>query len=509
MASLHNPEIEKFVLAGLLLYPDTWGDVNMVLKDTDFAKTNRPIFSIISQQLEKSPPESVAPIVIAERLKTYGLSALDGNVTVLDYLEAIKILPIDKKEVVNLVKQLKLITVKRDLANKCDEIKGELLHGKDKSFEEMTSLVESGLTSINTEYYSKDETTNICDGLIEEIEERGNNPLNADEMGYMGPFPTWNQSLGSLHNPSDFTLVSARQNCGKSSLGFYVNMCVAEKYNLPVLQIDHSEMTVKQTKARMCAALARDGNSSVPLWAIYSGEWRKNKEWTRLVRDVAWPRVKKLEKNIFFISIGNMKPKEIVNFIRRFYFNKIGRDRHLLIHDDYIKGMESLGQHTQEYQSVGYYVNDIKSLITNDIQASLWSSTQSNRSAITKGKKASELNSVDNEGGISLSDRIIHMATTAFMMRKKEPSEIAEEKNLFGNIKMSLVKQREFLGKDYDKFMSLIKTQGGLRENCYYLQSHNFAFEDKGDLRNAMEVLGNTVDAVNVNKDKISKSDLL
>ncbi len=71
MASLYNPEIEKFVLAGLLIYPDTWGDVNIHLKDTDWTKVNRPIFSVVKQQLDKSPPESVAPIVLAERLKSF------------------------------------------------------------------------------------------------------------------------------------------------------------------------------------------------------------------------------------------------------------------------------------------------------------------------------------------------------------------------------------------------------------------------------------------------------
>ncbi len=503
MASLYNPEIEQFVLASILQYPDVWGDINF-LKDTDFGKVNRPIYSVIKQQLDSTPPESVAPIVLAERLKTFGLTVLEGGLIPLDYLDSLKMLSVDKAGTDDLVKSLKKITVKRELCNKCDEIKNDLLHGKDKSFTEMTNLVEKGISSIETAYF-KQETSTLLEGLIEENEERGNNPIDATNMGYLGPFPSINKVLGSLSNPGDFTVVGARTGVGKSTLGFFVNMILAEKYNLPVLHIDKAEMTEKQLRARAVCALS---NGQVPLWAIYSGEWRLNKEWFKIIREDVWPRVKKLEKNIHFINVGGMKSKEIVSFIRRHYYNKIGRERHLLIHDDYIKGVETLGHNTQEYQSIGYYVNDMKDLVTKDILASVWTSVQNNRTGISQGKQAKDI--VDNEGSMSLSDRIIQMATTGFVMRHKVPEEISNEKNLFGNIKLTLVKQREFLGKDYEKMMSLIKMpNGSFAQNYFSLESKKFYFEDKGDLRHMMEVLGNTVDTVNISKDKIKKEDLL
>lgn len=504
MASLYNPEIEQFVISSILQYPSVWGDVNHVLQSSDFSKINRPIFDIIKQQLDASPPESVAPVVISENLKKYGVSVLEGGLVPYEYLDALLLKPVKQNEAVGLVKQLKLLSVRRQLVEKCEEIKNELVHGKDtKSFEDMAGLVTKGLTNINTSFY-KQETTQLFAGLIDEVEERGNNPKDASTMGYMGPFPTINKILGSLSNPGDFTVVGARTANGKSSLGFFVNMFLAEKYDLPVLQIDKAEMTTNQLRARAVCALSE---GRVPLWAIYSGEWRLNKEWLKIIREEVWPRVKKIEKNLHFINVGSMKPKEITSFIRRYYFNKIGRERHLLIHDDYIKGVESMGANTQEYQGVGYYVNDLKDLITNDILASIWTSVQNNKTGIYQGKQLKDI--VDNEGSMSLSDRILHMSTTGLVMRFKVPEEIAIEKNLFGNIRLTLVKQREFLGKDYEKMMALVKmVNGSYAQNYFSLEAKRFYYQDKGDLRYMMEVLGNTVDTVNITKDKISKEDL-
>ncbi len=504
MASLYNAEIEKFVLAGLLLYPDTWGDVNMVLKDTDFAKTNRPIFSVLKQQLDKSPPESIAPIVIAERLKSYSVVSLDGGVSVLDYLDALRILPIDKKEVTNLVKQLKQTTVKRDLVNICESVKNELIHGKDKSFSEMTSLVESSISGITTSYF-KEETTLLFNGLVEEMEEKRNNIQPLDKSLLLYPFQSWNSVLSGI-SPSEFMVTGARTGVGKSSLGFFINLYLCERYNLPWLQIDKGELTVRSLRARAISCMSE---GKIPLWAAYSGEFHLNKEWLKIWREDISHRIKKIENNIYFICTSGMSPKEIVSFIRRFYYNKIGRERHLLIHDDYLKGVESLGKNSQEYQSIGYYVDDLKSLVTDDIKASVITSVQNNRSGIINKNFGKSKDIADNESSFSLSDRIIQTSTTGWVMRWKTMEEVAAEKNLFGNIKMTLVKQREFLGKDYEKRMKPIKMPNGMyMENYFSLESNRFFYRDKGDLHSMMEVLGNTIDTVS-SGDKITKEDLL
>ncbi len=503
MASLHNPEIEKFVLAGLLLYPDTWGDVNMVLKEGDWSKNHKAIFSIIKQQLDKSPPESVAPVVIAEKLKSYGVSVLEGGVGILDFLEAVKILPIDKKEVTNLVKQLKQTTVKRDLVNICESVKNELIHGKDKSFSEMTSLVESSISGITTSYF-KEETTSLLAGLVEEVEERGNNPKKAEDCGYHLPIISLSNTIGGLKR-GDFVTVASRTGGGKSSLGFFMNFCLAEKYDLPVLHLDKAEMTIQSLRARcvVCASLGR-----IPLHAVYSGEFRLNKEWLRIFREEVTPRIRKVEKNIHFINVGGMDAKAITGFVRRYHYNKIGREKHLLIHDDYIKGSQSLSKNTQEYQSVGYYVDDMKSLITNDIEASVWTSVQRNREGIYTGKQGKEI--IDSESSFGLSDRILQSSSIGMILRFKVPSELAEEKNLFGNARLSIVKGREYLGRDYEKMILPVKTPDGrFVDNYFNLLNRGFYYEDKGDARYMMEVLGNTVDTVNTNQDKITKNDLL
>ena len=274
---------------------------------------------------------------------------------------------------------------------------------------------------------------------------------------------------------------------GKSSFGFYYCVWVAEKFSLPLLWLDSAEMTVEQLQMRAVCCLSE---GKIPLWAVRSGEWRKNPVWRQLVHDEIWPRVKRISMS--YKNVGMMSPKEKVAFIRRFYYSKVGRSNFLIIGDDYLKGIESLSKNSAEYQALGYYVGAVKSLVTDDINAGYWTAIQGNRSIITAGKKMSELQD-SGEQGASISDRVVQQATNAFLMRYKIPEELANEHGLFGNIVLKKAKLREGYGRDYEKIARPIKLpNGSFTENYWHLQSTNFHYTDKGLHSDAMEALGQT-----------------
>lgn len=481
--SKYNLEIEKHILALLVQNPEVWAEITIV-NDRDFSKAHRPIFSVIKQQIEsnlKNP--SVTSIILAEKLKIYNIK-LDGGIDAYDYFEALQLKSVNPSDIVNLAKELKRTTVRRELIDKSEGLAKELTTNGAMSFQEMTELVERNLSSVNTSYFKSDETIGVFDDIIEVTEERGENPLDSDEMGFLGPFPSINRTLGALHYQGAFTVVGSRTGGGKSSLGFYYNLCVAEKYDLPILHLDAAEMTVQQLQGRAICALSQ---GVVPLWAVRSGEWRKNKEWTRIIREDIWPRVKKIR--IDYCNIGGMTPKEAVSFVKRYYYNKIGRERHLIIDWDYIKGTESTNRNNQEYQSIGYMVGDFKTLVTDEIDASIWTSVQNNKTGIYTGKSGAEI--VDSEGSMSLSDRILQQATTGFTMRFKVPDELADEQNLFGNVKLAWVKTRELLGKNFERALLPVRMpSGALLKNYCNLNTKAFFYEDKGDLHDQLEILG-------------------
>lgn len=480
--NLYSPDTEHHFLGLLLNEPSLWVEVAQA-SERDFSPIRQRIFSVIRQQLESTPPQSVSPIILTEKLKSYGQSTT-GDVDTLTFLEGLQRRGrlIEKKDAQDLLKNLKRLTAKRDFIEKCDNAKREIT--RSTSFAEMTSILDSTLNSINTQYYKPSETQSVFGDIIHKVEERGNNPIKTEDLGFQGPFPSINDTLGSIVFPGSFTVVAARTGGQKSTLAFFYNLYLAEKYNLPILHLDSNEMTLEQIQMRAICCMSQ---GQIPLWAVKSGEWRLNKEWENIVRHDIWPRVKKV--NIQYQNIGNMSADEVVNFIKRFYFRYVGRGNHLLINLDYIKGSESFSKNTSEYQAVGYYVDKLKNLVTEQITGSIWTSAQNNREGIITGKKANEI--VDSESSISLSDRIIQQSTHGFSMRFKVPEELAKEGNRFGNIRLTPLKTRESLGRNYERSIMPVRLPDGKHvKNYYNLNAHGFHFRDMGDLVNMLEVQG-------------------
>ena len=468
--------------------PEVWGDFYLT-NESDFSKALRPIWQVISQQLNQNPPASVSPMVLAEMLKGYSV-VLDGSFEVYPYLEGLRLRFVQKSDAPGLARELKRVSVRRDLIKKTEETKRELVTRPNATFEEMTGIVEKGITSVSTDYYRSSEFTNVFENIIEVTEKRGENPVDASQLGYIGPFPIANKTCGAWTAQGLMVTVGARTGNMKSAFGFFYNLFLAEKYHIPILLLDVGEMSLERIQRR---ALCCMSEGRIPLWAIASGEWRNNKEWTHIVRYEIWPRIKGLR--IDYINVGNMSPHEKIALIRRYYYNKVGRGNPLGILDDYLKGVEALGKNSSEYQSVGYYVNDIKSLITNEINAWFWTSVQNNRMGVYRGKKASEI--ADTEDQMGVSDRIIQQSDWGFIMRFKVTEEIATEKNLFGNIKLTPVKTREMLGKEYEKALRPVKMPNGrFVDNYFSLDTRSFYFTEKGDLHQMLSILGQNSNAI-------------
>lgn len=481
--ALYNVEIEAHAISCLIQYPDAWGDFQQIIS-TDWSKTHKPVFDVIKQQLDQTPPASINPLVLSEKLKSYGLSMEGGLGDFAPYLDGLRIRFVQKSDAPQLARELKRLSVRRDLIGKMDQAKRQLIETPGATFDEMAKLVERGLTSIQTEYHTASEFTNVFEGIIEQTEERGANPIDASKLGYMGPFSSINRSLGALTDKGLLVTIGARTGNQKSALGFHYNLFLAETYNIPILLLDVGEMSVERIRRRAVCCMAE---GKVPLWAIASGEWTKDKAWTRIIRQEIWPRVAKLR--IDYINVGNMSPREKIAVIRRYYFNRVGRGNPLGILDDYTKGVEALGKNSSEYQSVGYYIQDVKSLITNEIPAWYWTSVQNNRTGSYQGKKASDI--VDSDDQMGLSDRIIQQSDWGFILRFKVMEEIAAEQNLFGNMKLVPVKMREALGRDFERTLKPVKLANGrFSTNFFNLDTKSFHFTDKGDLNHMISILG-------------------
>lgn len=492
---IYSYETERHFLAGILKYPNQFSEVASFITDDDFfcgaSQINITLFRVIRAALQNG--EFIDPVIISERVKSYGLT-FDDDINVADYIESLYHTKINEESIVQVSKELKKFTIRRQIFNACSEVAkkmksipssssyDDIIRTADSIYNKQIDIYESGL----------DVPVNIFEKMEAFIEERGNNPIT--EFGMMGPHPKINEIYGSLVRPGNITVIVARSAVGKTSFVMDYAIRTAAKYDVPVLHFDNGEMSEEELIVRECAAL-----SGVPFYLLETGQWRKaGPEIVKKVRDV-WPKVKNLK--FYYFGVGGQTVDQMITSIKRFYYSKVGRGKEMIFSFDYIKtSSESRGANYQEHQIVGEMVDKFKRCIQKELKfdgkptVGMLTSVQANRIGISNNRNSTDL--VEDESIISLSDRIIHFASHVFFLRQKTLDELQAYKG-FGTHNLICFKFRH-LGRDIAGALQPVKfPDGSIKRNFINLEFSNFGIEEKGDLRDIVKSLGpNLVPAV-------------
>lgn len=481
MEQLQSLVLERQVLASLLFFPNLFYEVENFHKDDDYSHVvHRACFAIIRDAASKK--EKIDSTILAQRLLNIGLKKYE-ELDLFEYLNSLSFNKFGSAEVAKTgCEELSKLRKLRNLVSQTENTKKFILQNKDKSLDVIFSEVDKINNTIIQEYEFKDKPTNVFNGIKEFVEERADNPL---KNFLMGPFPTINKIYGTLLAPACINLIGARSGVSKTALSMFYLLHVAEKYDLPILHLDFSEMTLEQLRFRAVSAFT---NGIVPYQALYRGTWKRNPEWSKLVHKV-WPRVEKLR--MFYYDIGSMNEKQQISLMRRVYYKDVGRGNDLLLNYDYLKPFDSDSHHNPEWKQMGHFVQQYKSLVNNEIpQIRGWFSLQLNRSGITNNKTAAQID--DSENSFAISDRIIQQCTSAFLIRNKTYDELTNEGNMLGNLKALPLKFREILGDEWERHFKMVKMPDGkYKANYLNLNMKSFFFEDKGDLHDGVKILNN------------------
>jgi replicative DNA helicase len=487
-SQIHSIELERHVLSGLVHNGlDVYVEINNFLSEKDFYEsTHRVIYSIINQLLVGG--EKIDKVILAQKIKDLGIHVF-GEMDIFAYIDVVCFTSVTKAATIKAAQDLIRLRMRRDVESMGESLKKLARASADKTgldfINNTDTIYHKTISSFHTRSLG---ASNIFEDLEAVIEERGNNPQEYDQTFLVGPFQTVNRIYGSLLRPGAINLVAARTGVGKTAIGMYYLTWVAERYNLPILHLDFGEMSKEELQMRAVCMLT---GGRVPLHLIEQGTWRKSAECERLVRSV-WPRVRTMK--LFYEDISLKSPAEIVSIIKRFYFLVVGRDikfdpKHrktkLLIHYDYLKPFD-FNPNVPEYKEMGHFIQSLKSLILNEIDAAAWVSLQSNRKGITNNRLSSQID--DSEDIFSLSDRIIQQVNHAWIIRQKLMDEVAYEGDKYGNLKMKNVKHRS-LGMDYQAALNPVKVGKKYERNYINLASSSFFFEDKGDLNKMAQEL--------------------
>jgi replicative DNA helicase len=481
--------LEKQVLASLLKYPEVIFTLDHILDSSCFHNSfHSCCFSILREAAQKK--EKIDKAILSQRLINIGLKNYQ-EIDSLSYVDSISYnFLADQDVTVGACHELIKLKRLRGLLEQNAKVEKYILDNKNKELDVIYSNVDKFNNEIIQKYEHQKESPNIFSNIKQVIEERADNP---PKNFLLGPFKTINDIYGTLLPPACLNLIGARSGVSKTALSMFYLLHVAEKYNLPILHCDFSEMTMEQLQFRAISAFT---NGIVPYHALVRGTWRKNAEWVKLVRQV-YPRVEKLK--MFYFDVGSMSELQQLSLMRRIYNKEVkGRigdvtKEQLLLNYDYLKPFDSNNFNSPEWKVMGHFIQDYKSLVNNEIpHIRGWFSLQVNRTGITNNKNSNQVDSSENSFGIS--DRIQQQSTSSFLVREKTFDEIQDESNRWGNLKMMPLKFREVLGDQWERHFKWIKCiDGKYKKNYLNLGMRSFFFEDKLDCQAIEDFKANQV----------------
>lgn len=478
LPTIKSPELERRVLSGLLAHGSRiWAtsEISEFLKDEDFysekgEQTNLTLFRVCRSLLEAN--KDLDPVIVSEKFERFNISVKLGRA--IDFIESLLLAPPNEAGLIDAVKELKLITIKRNYVSCYREAAKFVCDYKGDSLSEMVSELDKITSKQDEIYVSKHEPINVFDDAEYLMEQWGLNPR--DSLGIKTHLPSWNKLLEGVAI-GEATMIAARRGAGKSAIMADIGFNAGNKIDqskvlrgqskVPCLFID-TEMSREQMTGRLVAQIA-----NVNYAYLRKGTWRNNEEMTRRVRG-SYEDLKKF--NFDHVFVGNADVMEIMSVIKKWVLSKVGRDQYFMVFWDYIKEANNKRNGLKEYELIGNIFDQVKNLIKDNYpKGSLIGAVQANRQG-NAGKNGPD----DSDDAIALSDRLSWYCSSLVLLRKKTADELQEEPiELFGSRKVIPLKIRE--GNENADQSEFVEINKKVTRNWINLSYGHYAFKDEGD----------------------------
>jgi len=480
MSEIYSLQIERHVLGGLIKYPDIFPEIDGFVTEKDFFNNvHHTIFNVIKSCAYQN--ESIDKVILATKIKELGVSFKD-DINVYDYIENISFASIQRNAVIESAKELIKFRMRREIESTGKKLRQEAETNGNKDIDKIIADCDAIYNNKISGYVETDQPEKITDGLLDLVEEAGNNP--EDENGLQSPYEEFNRLYGGFKCGHIYAICS-RPGEGKTT--WLADVCFkTAKYNkVKALYLD-TEMTTKEIRFRMAAAI-----SGVPSWYLETGQWRKNENFHQRVK-AAESKLKE-DNDFYHMHVSNKSIDQICSLIKRWYYNEVGRGNQCLVVYDYVKLTgEKVGQNWAEYQAIGEKINRLKE-VAEEVNSPMLTAMQLNRSA-------EGTNRVDNSSAISLSDRLQWFAAFVGIFRQKDEDELILDNEYddngnitrdFGTHKLIPVKSR-FQGKDamgHADYLRRVFPDGSQRNVGNYINFNlqNFGVTEMGSLTHICE----------------------
>jgi len=483
MSKINSIELEKQLIASIIQYPEVFSDFGHFIQEHDFTSdVLKTIFCVVRKFLSEN--RTIDKVIVGQDIQNSGIS-FEDNINVFDFLDALSLIQINKNSIVEIAKELKKYSIARVLDDNARRTQREIRQNLDKPVKELINIVDKTNNEVIDLYYIEDRPIEIFGRISDFILKKGENPV--EEFGYKTPYACYNRYFGGIRKNNIYCFAS-RSGQGKTT--FLTDLSrklqiINEKDNIKILYLD-TEMPTEDTMIRIAAAA-----SGVPFWYIDTGNYVKNEELYKKVMKML-KDMKKGRGSFHHKYVANKSVDEIISIVKRWYYNECGRGNEAIIVYDYLKLTgEKVSNDNKEYQVIGEKVNLLKECVTS-IQAPLLTAIQINRSGVTTNRKEV----TDDESVISISDRVSWFASYLGIFRRKTMEEIAEEGIECGTHKLITLKGR-YQGRESQGHQDYIRVEQegkvSYRPNSIFFNVDNFDVEERGDLRQLIELRTNTL----------------
>ena len=469
---IYSSQVERHVLSGLIKYQNLFADVDVFLSESDFFhEVHSIVYAVYKNTRYKG--EKVDKVLLAEKIKNLGISFKD-DINIYDYIDNLSFSQITEEATMSACKELVKLRIRREISQTADKLKTFVGKSGDEAIDKIIAEADSIYNQKISSYISNDEPINLFEGVEDIIEEIGNNPK--EEVGLVTSYPEFNRLYGGLKNGNIYAIVS-RPGQGKSTWinDICFNASISSKNKTKTLILD-TEMQTFDIQLRMVSSL-----SGVPMWYLETGNWRRNEDMTKKVRE-AWVKVKNYE--YYHYHVGSKNIDQICSIIRRWYLSKVGRGNQALIAYDYVKLTgEKVGQNWAEHQAIGDKIDKLKR-ISEEIHCPVITAMQLNRTGENFNRNSSAV--IDDSSAIALSDRLQWFASFVAIFRRKTLDELALDGQQFGTHKLVPTKTR-FQGKEAAGHQDLVRRLDATGKEIWaqnYLNYNvqNFKIEERGSL---------------------------
>jgi len=468
---IYSLQIEKYILSGLIKYPNVYADISSFISESDFVnEVHYTIFCVFKSSFNNG--EQIEKVLIAQKAQNLGITFKDQSIDIFNYVNSICLIPTTQNGIIEAAKELLKFRIRREIEETGDEIKKHAHACADKSVEEIITESDKIYNKKICAYASENnKPEDITSNLVEIIEERGNNPIQ--ETGLITPYENFNRLYGGIRPGNIYAWVS-RPKHGKSTIlnDLAIKMTSINK-NCKALVLD-TEMTTLDMKFRIASSI-----TGIPVWHLETGNWKKNNQlYTKFQESKA--QIKILEDKVDHLQVSGKPIEQVVSIVKRWYYTKVGRGNPCVIIYDYIKLTGESEKNKQEYQLIGEKVNALKELSL-ELDVPILTACQLNRSAE---------NGVDDSSAISQSDRLQWFASYVAIFRRKTLEEIAEDGQEFGSHKMIPLATR-FQGRESQGHHDLVRIQEGravkYQTNFISFNISNFNVDETGTLSDIVE----------------------